>query len=137
LTGNLYSAWSSGNYYNAANESSPIAFPAPLVAFGSAVGGSTLYLNKSYSFRANFGVIGGGNETRLRIKAYSRTNGALIDTQILTIPSETNTISFQGFVSNGLSGASGNLQTHVQFDSFGQEDTMPSYWYTPLLITHT
>jgi RHS repeat-associated protein len=93
-------------HYNATNAvpqptiSNRLAFQNPIVAFGSPVGGSALYLNQSYIF----GVFGGSPlvlSNALRIQVYYRSNSALAGSIILTVPDVAKTNQLTGLVTNG------------------------------------
>jgi RHS repeat-associated protein len=86
-----------------------IAFQNPIVAFGSPVGGSPLYLNQGYGFGIYAGDASASYSNALRIQVYYRSNSALAGTISLPIPDPTNTNQLSNFVTNGFS------QTFNQF----------------------
>jgi RHS repeat-associated protein len=108
--------WTNALYhYDATNPASQlnitnrIAFQNPIVAFGSPVGGSPLYLSQSYGFGVYAGDASANYSTALRIQVYARSNSALVGTISLPIPDPTDTNQLANLVTNGFS------QTFEQF----------------------
>ena len=86
-----------------------IAFQNPIVAFGSPVGGSPLYLNQGYGFGIYAGDASVNYSNALRIQVYYRSNSALAGTISLPIPNPANSNQLANLVTNGFS------QTFTQF----------------------
>jgi RHS repeat-associated protein len=78
-----------------------LLFQNPIVAFGNPVGGSSLYLNQSYSFGIYAGNCSANLAGALRIQAYYRSNSALAGTISLPLPDVTNTNALSAFLTNG------------------------------------
>ncbi len=123
------------NLVSQTNITGRIPFQNPIVAFGDTVGGSPLYLNRSY----NFGIASGYPTTlsnALHIQVYYRSNSAYAGTIAMPIPNVTNTNQLTGLVTNGFT------QTFI---GFGLQTTMlmPSYigWGLQFgqnfILTHT
>ncbi len=86
-----------------------ILFQNPIVAFGSPVGGSPLYLNQSYGFGFFGGDMSANYTNALRIQVYYRSNSALAGTINLPVPDSSNSNQLANLVTNGFS------QTFTQF----------------------
>jgi RHS repeat-associated protein len=86
-----------------------IAFQNPIVAFGSPVGGSPMYLNQSYGFGIHAGDATINYSNALRIQVYYRSNSALAGTISMPIPNPANSNQLANLVTNGFS------QTFTQF----------------------
>jgi RHS repeat-associated protein len=85
------------------------AFQNPIVAFGSPVGGSPLYLNRSYGFGIYAGDISANYANGIRIQVYYRSNSALAGTITLPVPDPGSGSQLANLVTNGFS------QTFEQF----------------------
>ena len=115
-----------------------IAFQNPIVAFGSPVGGSPLYLNQGYGFGFFAGDNSANYTNSLRIQVYYRSNSALAGTISLPVPNSAISNQLANLVTNGFS------QT---FNQFGLQtvllDTPNQSWGVQLLtfrtytLTHT
>lgn len=142
---NLFSAnqWTNTLYHFDATNSAlqtniagRIAFQNPIVAFGSPVGGSPLYLNQGYGFGIHAGDASINYSNALRIQVYYRTNSALAGTISLPIPNTANSNQLANLVTNGFT------QTFTQFGLQTVWSTTPaqrwgvmfSYAY---ILTHT
>ena len=115
-----------------------IAFQNPIVAFGSPVGGSPLYLNQGYGFGFFAGDNSANYTNSLRIQVYYRSNSALAGTISLPVPNSAISNQLANLVTNGFS------QT---FNQFGLQtvllDTPNQSWGVQLItfrtytLTHT
>jgi RHS repeat-associated protein len=101
-------AWTNTLYhYNTTNLGSQfsisnrIPFQNPIVAFGSPVGGSPLYLNQAYRFEVEAGDPALTRSNAFRIQAYYRSNSALAGTISIVAPNPSNSNQMAAFVTNG------------------------------------
>jgi RHS repeat-associated protein len=129
------------NHYNATNQSSEtnlsarIPFNGPIVAFGSRVGGSSIYTGQGCTLGVYAGVNTYTNLNQIQIKAYNRSNFAVAGTLNIHIPQEFETNAWIGFATNGYSKTvSGNgLSTTI---SRGADPRWGAAWNHSYLLTH-
>jgi hypothetical protein len=87
----------------ASNVNQRIQFNGPVVAFGSRVGGTPLYVGENHSLGAYAGLCQATNINQIVIKAYNRTGFTLAGTLNIYIPQEWETDAWKAFSTNGYS----------------------------------
>lgn len=85
-----------------------IVFQNPIVAFGSPVGGSPLYLNQNYRFGMSAGI-----SSSILIQVYARSNASFVGTISLPVPNLNDPIQLNSFLTNGFTASTNafGLQT--------------------------
>ncbi len=128
--------WTTNFYhYNATNLSSQtgtsgrIVFQNPIVAFGSPVGGSPLYLNQNYQFGIAAGSTVSNFAGALRIQVYYRSNSAYAGTVGMPLPNVASASQLAGLVSNGFTESFTNfgLQTTVLMSQYVEYSRSTGY----------
>jgi len=114
----------------------PLPFKNPIAAFGSRVGGSSLYYDQGY----DFGVYAGStnNSTNaISIEVYNKSDFSFVTNYYLSIPNVTQTNVWANFLTNGFTvgtnayGLNTSLYFPAPFNEWGP------YTNAPYRLTHT